>query len=51
MTLQGWSVDLKIGQTELQWGECRSIRENLMLATLKIAGTFLTLILTLTPNP
>ena len=31
MTIQGWSVDLKIAQIELQWGGCRSIREILML--------------------
>jgi len=41
MTIQGWSVDLKIAQIELQWGGCRSIREILMLSSLSIAAVII----------
>jgi len=40
MTIQGWSVDLKIAQIELQWGGCRSIREILMLEPPWLGGAF-----------
>ena len=42
MTIQGWSVDLKIAEIELQWGGCRSIREILMLGVRRVRAEHVT---------